>query len=249
MTDNSSILNRNKNLKLKFLSLLCSQVNGNINHYFNTNKFLEMFSDELSNDESFDSIYLQLCQSKMIYTTSDSLSITEKGLKELENLESQFKNQANLINSTKIQISREGIAIDGNQFDSLYMIHELIAQASHEIIIIDAYAGPKILQLCSGKQSNVSVKILGKYKFISKADFHALSTTFNKQYGNLLVRGSEVFHDRFIFIDDSDFYHLGASIEHLGQRVFMFSRIEEQAIITLIKNKWVKEWNNAKILI
>ena len=63
----------------------------------------------------------------------------------------------------------------------------------------------------------------------------------------LLARAS-AFHDRFIIIDDSDFYHFGTSFnKHLGNRGFMFSRIEEPEIIDSLRQKFTQEWDTAGV--
>lgn len=67
----------------------------------------------------------------------------------------------------------------------------------------------------------------------------ATALAFNQQYGKLSIQKSNAFHDRYIIIDKSDFYHFGTSIDkHLGNRGFMFSRIEEPEIITNLLQKF-----------
>ena len=63
------------------------------------------------------------------------------------------------------------------------------------------------------------------------------------------ARTSDTFHDRFVVVDNAEFYHLGASTKDLGMRGFMYSRIEEQAIIDLLRQKLDKEWKRANQVI
>ncbi|MDE3034392.1 MAG: hypothetical protein KGJ14_00345, partial [Nitrospirota bacterium] len=77
--------------------------------------------------------------------------------------------------------------------------------------------------------------------------FRTLAIAFNKPYGMLSVRTSDVFHDRFVIIDDRDFYHFGASIKDLGRRGFMFSRIEETLVVDELRKQWTNEWKKAKV--
>jgi hypothetical protein len=72
---------------------------------------------------------------------------------------------------------------------------------------------------------------------------------FIKQYGCLNIRISDAFHDRFIIIDQNNFYHLGASIKDLGNRTFMYSLMEERDMIDILKAKWIKEWKVGKRVI
>ena len=66
--------------------------------------------------------------------------------------------------------------------------------------------------------------------------------SFNRQFGNLEIRESREFHDRFVVIDDKAFYHFGHSIKDLGDRGCMFSRIEEQVVIDAFREKWSQVW-------
>ena len=122
----------------------------------------------------------------------------------------------------------------------------MFAIATKDIVIVDAYLGEDVLNLLTVKRDGVHVKLLtGK---VSPA-FLSLARDFNRQYGNLVIRTSKTFHDRFIFIDDRDFYHFGASLEHLGNKTFMFSKLEEPLIISTLKNHWADGWNLAAVVL
>ena len=54
---------------------------------------------------------------------------------------------------------------------------------------------------------------------------------FNAQYANsLTVKTSDKFHDRFLIIDKSTLIHVGASLNHLGQKCFAFSSLDKSNI-------------------
>ena len=55
--------------------------------------------------------------------------------------------------------------------------------------------------------------------------------------------------DRFVIVDDREFYHFGASIKDLGHRGFMFSRIEEPDVVSALRTKLVQEWASGKIVV
>lgn len=147
---------------------------------------------------------------------------------------------------TGILLRREGIFFDGQQFDAVQFLNEIFSEAESKVVIIDSYSDEAILKILAGKQPTVEINILTKTvspKFLHEAQL------FNQQYTNLFIRQTGVFHDRFLIIDDIDFYHLGSSINHLGKRVFMFSRIEEPEVVGLLRNKWMEEWNKATVVI
>ena len=60
---------------------------------------------------------------------------------------------------------------------------------------------------------------------------------FKKQYGQLDIIHNDDFHDRYLIIDDSICYSLGASLNYMGKRVFSVNLIEDKDIINLIVNK------------
>ena len=123
---------------------------------------------------------------------------------------------------------------------------DLLHQAKHDILIIDRYAGENLLCLLTVKLAVVRARLLtGKVR----PALLTLAREFNRQYKGLEIRSSDAFHDRFIIIDDTHFYHFGASIEHLGNKAFMFSKIEEPSIITALRECCEKEWGKAKELV
>jgi hypothetical protein len=133
----------------------------------------------------------------------------------------------------------------GQFFDSIQRVGEILSKAQQSVVIIDAYFDEKVLALLTSKDQGVEVKILTKN--VTPA-LKAQAIAFNKQYGKLNVRKSSAFHDRFIFVDDSEFYHFGTSFDkHLGNRGFMFSRIEEPVIINSLRQKFAQEWNGASV--
>ena len=148
--------------------------------------------------------------------------------------------------TAEIAKSKEGVFSAGQYFDAKLVVRDLFAIATKDIVIVDAYLGEDVLNLLTVKRDGVHVKLLtGK---VSPA-FLSLARDFNRQYGNLVIRTSKTFHDRFIFIDDRDFYHFGASLEHLGNKTFMFSKLEEPLIISTLKNHWADGWNLAAVVL
>jgi hypothetical protein len=52
----------------------------------------------------------------------------------------------------------------------------------------------------------------------------------NVQYPPVEIVSFEAAHDRFLIIDDTEVYHIGASLKDLGKKWFAFSRIEKDAV-------------------
>lgn len=54
---------------------------------------------------------------------------------------------------------------------------------------------------------------------------------FNAQYPKLAAKHTTAFHDRFLIIDETEGYHLGASIKDAGKKCFGVNRIEDTRMI------------------
>ena len=58
---------------------------------------------------------------------------------------------------------------------------------------------------------------------------------FNAQYSNsLMVKESDLFHDRFIVIDRKTLIHIGASLNYLGKKCFVVSTFDPLGIPELL---------------
>lgn len=150
--------------------------------------------------------------------------------------------------SIKVVARKKGIFLDGEQFDAWSLVSELFLEAATKLQIVDAYIGKATLDLLAIKKPDVQVEILARKSNINSS-LKALCQAFNKQYGGVEIRNSDDFHDRFLIIDEVDFYHLGASIKDAGGKVFMFSRFEEPEIIQTFKGKWNEAWGNGEQII
>lgn len=125
--------------------------------------------------------------------------------------------------------SEQKIFFDGQIYDAFSLIVSIIQKAQREIVLIDSYVDIDTLNILSKKNTGVDVKIITfSNARLSNTDI----TNFNAQYPNLIVKRSQVFHDRFIILDSSTVYHIGASIKDAGKKCFGISMIQDQGIVT-----------------
>jgi hypothetical protein len=59
-------------------------------------------------------------------------------------------------------------------------------------------------------------------------------TKHTAQYPKLDVQVVQIFHDRFLIVDE-EVYHIGASIKDVGKKVFAFSKLGLEAEVILGK--------------
>lgn len=145
-----------------------------------------------------------------------------------------------------LKVTKEGIFFAGQYFDAIHKVGTLVEQTKKTIVLIDGYISQDTLDILSGKHSAVQVSILTKDV---SPQVRIAANAFQKQFGSLEIKESRAFHDRFLIVDDVDFYHFGASIKDIGHRGFMFSLIEEPEIVDALRTKFLKEWSMAKVVI
>lgn len=139
-------------------------------------------------------------------------------------------------------VNREGLFIAGQEFDAFRQVGKILSPATRSIDVVDGYVDESVLDLLSAKKAGVEAKIL-TYQ-VSPA-MKAAAEKFNKQHGGLAIRTSKAFHDRFLVLDDAEVFHFGHSIKDAGKRGFMFSRVEEPAVLRAFQDLWRKEWASA----
>ncbi len=133
---------------------------------------------------------------------------------------------------------------EGQYFDAYNSLRECVKHANDSIILIDGYVDEDILAFFPTKEPSFKLRILTKSKSLNDT-FNLAIKIYNKQYKNLKVSTSEKYHDRFIIVDKTDFYHIGASIKDAGNKAFMFTKIEDESIKALILSSVLREWDDA----
>ncbi|MCL8009481.1 hypothetical protein M8845_18820 [Gelidibacter japonicus] len=153
-----------------------------------------------------------------------------------------FLTDISTIQIPNLEVSEEGIYFAGQHFDALLKFNKIIAKASKEILLVDNYLNENILELLGNKNPDVKCRVLTLGRSMNNT-LKTFVETFNKQHNNLEVKTTSVFHDRFVIIDKSDFYHFGASIKDAGNKGFMFSKIEQDFIKDSLIEQFENEWN------
>ena len=125
--------------------------------------------------------------------------------------------------TTKEEVNH--IFYDGEIYDAYSLLIDILSSSKEEIIIIDNYAGKKLFDII--RNIMVSIKV-----YTSNIDTIS-KDKYEKQYSNLEIINTNIFHDRFILIDRKTLYHSGVSFKDLGKKCFAITKIED---ITIINN-------------
>ncbi|MGB4850621.1 MAG: ORF6N domain-containing protein, partial [Saprospiraceae bacterium] len=133
---------------------------------------------------------------------------------------------------------KQGIFYDGQVFDAYTFVANLIRKAKSSIILIDNYVDDTVLTLLTKRRKGVNVTIYTRS--ISKQLALDLKK-HNEQYEAIQILAFPDAHDRFLIIDDTDVYHIGASLKDLGKKWFAFSRLDSMAQ-TIVDKLKLKKW-------
>ena len=156
-------------------------------------------------------------------------------------IEQKYFNELTIKNTEDIKLLQESfdklntkesnnhIFYEGQIYDAYSLLIDILSKAKKEIIIIDNYAGKKLFDII--KNINVKVKI-----YIENID-NISKEKYEKQYSNLEIINTNIFHDRFVIIDNKVLYHSGASFKDLGKKCFVITKMEDNNILKELLNK------------
>lgn len=117
----------------------------------------------------------------------------------------------------------EGIFYDGQLFDAYKFATDLIRSARKSLLLIDNYVDESVLLMLSKRNAGVTADIY------TQSVSHQLQLDLQKlgsQYPPIGLHTYKKCHDRFLIIDGTDVYHIGASLKDLGKKMFAFSKLE-----------------------
>lgn len=119
--------------------------------------------------------------------------------------------------------SEKGIFYNGQIFDAYTFVSDIIRSAQSSIILIDNYVDDTVLTLLGKRNNNVTATI---YTNSISNQLRLDVQRYNSQYPPIEVEFFSDAHDRFLIIDNTELYHIGASLKDLGKKWFAFSRMD-----------------------
>ncbi len=130
-------------------------------------------------------------------------------------------------------IPNQGVFFDGQVFDAYELTSKIIRSAQKSIVLIDNYIDETTLTHLAKKNADVKVLLLSK-NINKQLALDVKKAT--EQYGNFEIKEFNKSHDRFLILDDSEIYHLGASLKDLGKKWFAFSKLEKHTVESVLKS-------------
>ena len=142
--------------------------------------------------------------------------LTIKNTEDIKLLQESF-------NKLNTKESNNHIFYEGQIYDSYSLVIDILSKERKEIIIIDNYAGKKLFDIIKNIKVNIKV-------YTENID-NTAREKYEKQYSNINIFTTDIFHDRFIIIDNKILYHSGASFKDLGKKCFAMTKIDDTKII------------------
>ena len=154
----------------------------------------------------------------------------------ISNLETKTIEHDNKINLILDKLSSKEvnnhIFYEGQIYDAYSLLINILNHSKKEIIIIDNYAGKELFDIT--KDIKVNIKIYTKnIAEISKKKYM-------QEYSNIEIITTDIFHDRFIILDNKELYNLGSSLKDIGKKCTSINRIEDSTILKELISRLTK---------
>ena len=150
-----------------------------------------------------------------------------KRLSELERTVAQHTEKIDFFVRTALP-PVEGIFYNGQIFDAYMFATDLVKSARRSIVLIDNYVDETVLLMLSKRSVGVSATI---YTQRITQQLQLDLDRHNSQYPPIDIRTYRDSHDRFLIVDETDVYHIGASLKDLGKKMFAFSKLDIPAAV------------------
>jgi hypothetical protein len=155
----------------------------------------------------------------------------------MNRIENNFDHLSKEVNKISLQLKtqelpNQGVFFDGQIYDAYELASRIVRSAKKEIILIDNYMDESTITHLSKKAEKVKVFLLTKT--ISKQLALDVKKA-NEQYHHFQAKILTASHDRFLIIDRSQLYHIGASLKDVGKKWFAFSKMENTMLKMILE--------------
>ena len=160
--------------------------------------------------------------------------VTNENYINLINKVDSLNNRLEKLENENLYFPKSILIEENKPFEALVIISDLISRAQKSIVLIDPYSDIKTLNVLKNKIDGVSISMFTSDKTkLSQADIEM----FNEKYGGLSLSINNNYHDRYLIIDDFIFYHLGSSINYLGNKFAQIDKIEDEDLKDLLRKR------------
>lgn len=146
----------------------------------------------------------------------------------IENLEKDIKNVKDKIPS----LSK--VFFEGNEFEPMKYVNDIVESAKEIIVVVDSYSDIRTLEMLKNRNKDTNLTLITSTRSrLNKIEIEK----YIESYGKMKIVISDDFHDRYLIVDNKDFYHFGSSLNYLGKRFSQVNKIGDEEIIEVIRKK------------
>lgn len=134
----------------------------------------------------------------------------------------------------------QSVLFGGQQRVNAEFVDELLGVATSSLKIFDGYVRPSDLRILLSKvKSTVCVKLL-TWRYEKELRF---DTSLPLQFPNLEIRFSKASHDRFVIVNETEYYHFGHSLKDVASgKLSRCSRITNREEVKTLADFFEQEW-------
>lgn len=140
----------------------------------------------------------------------------------------------------------EMVFAEGSEYDAYKAILAVMQSATEDLLIVDNYIDLDLLDALASLSKSISIRILSKKL---EPGFTPAAKKLRSQRGQLEIKTTKNIHDRFVVIDGSRCYHLGPSIKDAGQKLGVFSEMQNATEINRVISEIEAKWSSGLVVV
>lgn len=148
----------------------------------------------------------------------------------IDRINNKLRDHDEDINYIKNLFKKDEILFLKNQeYDAYSYIIDIMNKSKKEVIVVDPYADKTFLDIIRNIKSDVTLITSNKNRLTETQIIK-----YNKEYTNLKIMYTNIFHDRYIIIDKNIIYHSGTSINNMGNKITTITELKDQNVFNVI---------------
>ena len=135
----------------------------------------------------------------------------------------------------------------GSQYSAYKQLSGILESAKSNLTIVDNYVDHSLFAMLEPCNESLTVRILTKS---IKPSFEHAFRAFMLQYKRTLevrTQTSDI-HDRYVVVDDKDFYSLGASLKQAGDKLTSLVKLQDVIAVATLRNQIEEIWRRSRPL-
>ena len=130
----------------------------------------------------------------------------------------------------------------GDSYGAKSKLFALLKRAQRQLDLVDSYMDDEIFPYLESLPEGLSVRLVTLDR---KPIFWTLYEALRSTRPGIEARQSRQFHDRFIILDGEEVWHLGASLNGIGSKTTLLSRILDPEESARFLAEFESEWEAA----